>query len=1449
MVWVVVFAGVLCAFIAIAIVIVVLLKGSGGRAAADRQAAARQPGAEERPPQAATPEPQPARGLLDAIGLGKKPPAAEAAKEASKAEVVKAPAAAAKKGLLDRLTDRKSAPAAAKRPSLFGLAVSKARLEVTTEKVWRRLAGAPPGHVPFDASDVPALLKLLKQFVREGAPRDEWAVIPVVCDGLVEAGERSSADEVYRLLAQWPRSGGVESVDRFEAIKIENLVRVLKGLGREDLVSRIIQEARAIVNKWAAGDKRINIPLNCSLRAAGLVGCDDAIRLLSQALRAKGNWWHVHHSVMLEALGLSQNPNAPARIVEYLNNADEQWTKDYEHYLRRARATSLIALARLGTRESLEAFLSFLPQLSEEERKEMERMRAHRATWGDELLRSAAALSVVWELRDRLKGICDVEELLDPKSRVHPPLACLAAALDASDEELRRRAAEKLLGLAYPGPARSSVRKYRHRQAPAAPSPTMNEATRLLRANLHRVSPAIRRGLEARLRQEDTPGIFAWRVHTGQVACACADEDTLYLQGERCGLLALDKRTPKVVWQRDPSQQPPAEKLVLAPGGVLIAVASEDVRAYRARDGKPLWSIGLRRAKPLGVTRHAVVLGGRVLCVVGLDDGELRWASSRRNAICSGEYVLAADQKLVGVGRAQDARPLWLKAVAGRCGREGFSGCGQADAFYLMGSPRAMERLDARSGAVPWRYELPPRSRGRLIGCDDGAAYAWVEGDGDRRYLVALDAKTGQERWRTRFGFASGNAAFDCTGPNVSVTTVERVVVDGGPHRERQQPRVHMVTFSKETGAERQHWEVHDGEPLPAAPGRLLAATPDAVYTYDCAADHMRMAFRPADALIADPSWPAICQAGEYVVAYASGPNAPLPLLGHEALSLVRPVFPASLAKEWAVVDGSHQFARIEPSGRAPHWPGASVCTADGEPLAVLNGQLAGAVFLPPGPKVLKDGSTVMALQGGLYRILTDKVYTKVYTRAEMAKGDCVRVFDLDKKQGLWKREQLWGVPSVAFDYGMNCSHNVAIADDGTVYSLEGGGIKERDAKGQVKREIKLELGDVVLRHMLGAQRQLLLMPNGNFGVFHPHLNRERTGRRRSRRPSRSPDPAGSAMAFVEFTPEGKQVRRLNLQGNWVQVDASGNLYVETHDRGSDARVVKYSPSGDVLASPTVNSGCTLFHAWAVTPNGLLVVRGSQWSCTVYRFEAASSSKLKDAFAQGQWQQALDMLAATKPTDDKETARIEYMNALCEQQRWCAAAADAAFAKAVNSDPQLLEAHYGRAIFLDVQGRLGDAVNEWAAVIAQAGPEADRGEVALERVVTLARWQLQRPKETIAGADWAKVVQVLQTHAPDRGRRLAEDAGMCRAEYRTSADKLVDALRRAFRPRQPGPAPQPARWEGSAAAAIDIDNVPRDKRLFASALGGDGEPPAALEPLAAPAAVVKAAAFGSASAR
>jgi outer membrane protein assembly factor BamB len=209
-------------------------------------------------------------------------------------------------------------------------------------------------------------------------------------------------------------------------------------------------------------------------------------------------------------------------------------------------------------------------------------------------------------------------------------------------------------------------------------------------------------------------------------------------------LHALDASSGSLVWSQRVGV---VVRSAVAVAHDAVFVGADDLLAFDALSGKPLWAAGLAA---LGISSPPVVFEDYVL--VGADDGSvvavdrttgsLLWTAMTTYGTGGVPGAPAVDGKLVYVGSTDGylyafelatGTQVWATYLAGGAGRWIWSSPAYANGVvYVASGGLSVDAVDAQSGkqlwtyAVPILYSSPAIADGTVyVGAEDGSLYAF----------------------------------------------------------------------------------------------------------------------------------------------------------------------------------------------------------------------------------------------------------------------------------------------------------------------------------------------------------------------------------------------------------------------------------------------------------------------------------------------------------------------------------------------------------------------------------------------------------------------------------------------------------------------------------------------------------------------------------------------------
>ena len=330
-----------------------------------------------------------------------------------------------------------------------------------------------------------------------------------------------------------------------------------------------------------------------------------------------------------------------------------------------------------------------------------------------------------------------------------------------------------------------------------------------------------------------------WRVPTGQIryASPVVGGDLVYVAaGGRA--FAIGRLSGRIVWRVE-TDDDLATPVV---AGDLVILGGQDVSALEGATGRERWSF----AAAGGVWSAAAVVDGVVyvastgviegggedegarLHALAAGDGEPIWEtpfggyrSSAPTVVDGVVYVHADDGNLYAFDAAT-GQERWRQAIGAYETLPGGAAVAEGTLFVVGRAPVAKEEgdgettavllaLEAATGQERWRFAV--RGEGLILGPSPAvAAGAVFVSGGDRLY--ALDAATGQERWRL---LTDGNAG----DPTVAGGVVFLTTGSGGA----------VLAADARTGAEL--WRIQTIEVFPTNPVVVDGVVYLACYNFD----------------------------------------------------------------------------------------------------------------------------------------------------------------------------------------------------------------------------------------------------------------------------------------------------------------------------------------------------------------------------------------------------------------------------------------------------------------------------------------------------------------------------------------------------------------------------------------------------------------------------------------
>ncbi len=299
---------------------------------------------------------------------------------------------------------------------------------------------------------------------------------------------------------------------------------------------------------------------------------------------------------------------------------------------------------------------------------------------------------------------------------------------------------------------------------------------------------------EAHFGYSDTARV-AWQHYAGAAMnrAPCVTDDAVLVGANDGTVACLEKRTGKQRWRTDTGdREPRAFQLFSTPtvaaGRVFVGTAARTLACLDATTGEVCW----RRATPDWVRARPVVtdegvmaatLDGRITCFDARDpEAPPRWQVRPGpfgyfgDPVLAGGRLLLTDARLnlvcldAATGDVRWRRSLLQHAdVGGRLVQADELACGgfhqskptAVGGTVFVGAPcRFVFALDARTGAERWRFEL-----GAAVSCapawapePGGAGTVFAGQQGGENDFYALDAATGLPRWTQALGWVWSSA-------------------------------------------------------------------------------------------------------------------------------------------------------------------------------------------------------------------------------------------------------------------------------------------------------------------------------------------------------------------------------------------------------------------------------------------------------------------------------------------------------------------------------------------------------------------------------------------------------------------------------------------------------------------------------------------------------------------
>jgi outer membrane protein assembly factor BamB len=204
-----------------------------------------------------------------------------------------------------------------------------------------------------------------------------------------------------------------------------------------------------------------------------------------------------------------------------------------------------------------------------------------------------------------------------------------------------------------------------------------------------------------------TLGSDLWTVK-GDVRSQPAAGDGLVFYADEGALIAVNDETGAAAW-RAPFSETLASSLVWDNGWLIAATGSNAVVAFRASDGKMIWT------RDLGSP-----------------------AKSRPALAADRVYIATVDERVVAL-QIETGSPLWERRIRGPLNDM----LALDDRLYIGSNDNYLYCLKTNDGLVDWRWPTGADVRGQPV-ADDRTVY-FVSFD---NLLRALDRRSGNQRWK-----------------------------------------------------------------------------------------------------------------------------------------------------------------------------------------------------------------------------------------------------------------------------------------------------------------------------------------------------------------------------------------------------------------------------------------------------------------------------------------------------------------------------------------------------------------------------------------------------------------------------------------------------------------------------------------------------------------------------
>jgi outer membrane protein assembly factor BamB len=210
---------------------------------------------------------------------------------------------------------------------------------------------------------------------------------------------------------------------------------------------------------------------------------------------------------------------------------------------------------------------------------------------------------------------------------------------------------------------------------------------------------------------------------------------------------------------------------IIAGEQIVVALQSGNVVSYRTKDGAEAWHVQLRADHPVVADgKYLFIAAGEMIHALNADDGTVLWraASGTLTApvLVHGGWVIAASASGLAAFREADGTPVWTRESGPQHVRPTIEG----DNLYVPLDDGHLLALDLKTGAERWR-RYP--AVGRLSEVLAFADRVFV-GAADKQFY-AYKAQNGEVDWRARLGtIVRGRPSADDS--RLFVTALDNVV-------------------------------------------------------------------------------------------------------------------------------------------------------------------------------------------------------------------------------------------------------------------------------------------------------------------------------------------------------------------------------------------------------------------------------------------------------------------------------------------------------------------------------------------------------------------------------------------------------------------------------------------------------------------------------------------------